>query len=148
MMNWRSLALNLTRLLPGWAAWAVAIVGMAAVAGLVLWLWRARPASGELLWLMLATMAGTLAIAWHANYYLLILLIPFLLALDLQGKLPAVFLWAWILAPPMIYVLAYMMNDSWARNILGTSLLFLNLLLLGWSARQVVLSKTPVTNLN
>jgi hypothetical protein len=121
---------------------------MAAVAGLVLWLWRARQASGELLWLMLATIAGTLAFAWHANYYLLILLIPFLLALDLQGKLPAVFLWTWILAPPLIYVLAYMVNDSWARNILGTSLLFLNLLLLGWSARQVVLSKTPITKGN
>ena len=136
MMNWRALALNLALILPEGIAWGLAIAGMTFTVGIVLVLWLSRPGGSPDRWamLILATHAGTCAVSWHAHFYLLMPLIPLLAYLDSRGKLPTCVLAAWLLGPPLIYLLAYLLNPQMARNIFGMGMLALDLLLLAWSA--------------
>ena len=84
--------------------------------------------------LILATYAGTCAVTWHAHFYLLMPLIPLLAYLDGRRLLPAGVLAAWLLGPPLVYLLAYLLNPQLARNGFGMGMLALDLLLVAWSA--------------
>jgi len=104
--------------------------------GIVLVLWLSRPGGSPDRWamLILATYAGTCAVSWHAHFYLLMPLIPLLAYLDGRRLLPAGVLAAWLLGPPLVYLLAYLLNPQLARNGFGMGMLALDLLLLAWSA--------------
>lgn len=136
MMNWRGLAVNLESLLPAWIAWGVAAAGMILTAGVVLYLWLRHPGDSPTRWvlLILATFTGSLAITWHAHFYLLMLLIPLLTYLDGRRWLPDSVLAPWLLAPPMLYVLGYLLNPALVRNIFGMGMLALDLVLLAWAS--------------
>ncbi len=70
--------------------------------------------------MILATYAGTCAVTWHAHFYLLMPLIPLLAYLDGRRLLPSGVLAAWLLAPPLVYLLVYQLIPSagaqWVRN--------------------------------
>lgn len=140
MMNWRALALNLNTLFPGWLAWGVAITGMALTAAWVVYLWLrfSRGTPERWILLILATYAGTIAVSWHAHFYLLMPLIPLLMVLDGKHMLPVRVLVAWLLGPPLIYLVVYLTMPELARNGFGLGMLALDLYLLIWAAGRLV----------
>ena len=142
MMNWRALALNLQTLLPAWSAWAIAGLGMAvcAIAALRLWAPGPPPDRDIILLRVLAALAATFAISWHAHFYLHLLLLPLLLALDAavqpdQPRLPIGFLAAWAVGLPALYLAVALAGPEPARRLLGLGYLGLNLGLLAWACR-------------
>lgn len=147
MMNFRGLAQNLAQVFPGWLAWAVAIGGMLLVIALVFYLWLHHypKAAPQFILLILATLAATFAVTWHSHFYLLLLAIPLLLYLDLKRLIPENWVWAWMLFPPAIYIMLYLVNPEQARNWFGLGMLAFDLFIFGWSARQL-LSKECISS--
>jgi hypothetical protein len=136
MMNSRALAFNLARFIPGWAAWLAVIALMVAIILSVLYLWARSQLPWQFICLMLATLAGTFVLSWHANLYLWICLVPYLLVLDMEDQVPVALLGTWIYGPPAIYFLVYMFSPGLAHPALGIVMLGFNLFLLGFSARH------------
>jgi hypothetical protein len=136
MMNFRALALNLEALLPPWLAWTTAICGMLLVGGYTLYLWkRPFPATGlGVIFLTVGTLAATFATTWHSHFYLLMLLLPCLLALDTKQLISPAWRLAWIAGPPLTFALFYLVSPLQARNWFGLGMLALNLLLLAFAA--------------
>ena len=127
MMNARGLAFHLGRVLPSWTAWALAAALMIATALVVLSRWRRTPRPDRSLWLMLATLAGTCVVAWHANLYLWMALVPFLLALDSRGDLPLAYLVIWAFGPAVVFIPVYLLNPALAQPALAMSMLAANI---------------------
>jgi hypothetical protein len=140
MMNWRSLALNLSVFISVWSAWSFAIIGMVLMTTLVLYLWLrlSKLVEGGLVLIILATYAGTLTIAWHSHFYLLMPLIPLLIYLHGRRMLPLSVQSAWLLGPPLWYILVYLINPSSARNWFGLGMLALSLLLAAWASLRLL----------
>jgi hypothetical protein len=138
MMNWRSLALNLETILPGWTNWVTAGMGMIVVTAITLlrWLRPNQETGNNFLLLILATLSATFALSWHSHFYLMVLLIPILLILDQQEQLPTSILAAWAFGPPGLYMSVFLVQQDMARNMLGLGYLGLNLFLLAWAVRQ------------
>jgi hypothetical protein len=139
MMNFRALALNLAALLPAWLAWVIAICGMILIAGYIFYLWkRPFPATGlGFLFLTIATFAATFATTWHSHFYLLMLLLPCMLALDSKQVISPAWRWVWMAGPPLTYALLYLASPEQARSWFGLGMLALNLLLLAWAAGRL-----------
>jgi len=140
MMNWRALALNLNAVFPGWLAWGVALTGIALTTALVIYLWLRVSGGSPERWvlLILATYAGTIAVTWHAHFYLLMPLIPLLMVLDGKRLLPVSVLAAWLLGPPLIFLAVYLTTPDLARNGFGLGMLALDVTLLIWAAVSLV----------
>ena len=134
MTNWRALALNLELLLPSWAAWILAGCGAAITAAAILSLWQAHksPSPEQFLLLVTAATAGAITISWHAHFYLLMLMMPIFIVLDLKNKLPKNLLLVWIAGPPAVYAAAFVLHPEMARNLVGLAYLGFNLGLIGW----------------
>ncbi len=134
MTNWRSLALNLDLLLPGWLAWSIGIAGMLATIWWVLSLWRRNTLLSDegFVLLVLVTYAGTCALSWHSHFYLLMPLIPLLLYLDGRGRLPLPLLAAWLLGPPIWFGIVSIFWPGLVRNLFGLGMLALDLAILIW----------------
>jgi hypothetical protein len=145
MMNWRALALNLGTVLPGDATWGIAGLGMLAVTFVTLHRWRTRGQenSADFLLLILATLCATFALSWHSHFYLMMLLLPVLLVLDGQGRLPASFLAAWSFGLPALYLAAVQFMPELARNVLGLGYLALNLWWLAWAIHSLRSRPSP-----
>jgi hypothetical protein len=126
-------------MLPSWLSWATAISGMIAVLVATLILWRRYypKTNGGSLILISATLAGTFAVSWHSHFYMLMLLLPFLLALDSKGRLSPLWRWAWVAAPPLFFAMLFGVNPNMARNWFGLGMLALNLFLLAWGLRSL-----------
>lgn len=139
MMNFRALALNLVMMLPAWLAWGVALGGMGLVAGLTIYLWNRDlvEVDSEFLILILATLAGTFAVTWHSHFYLLLLLLPCLVALDSKQIISPLWRWGWLAGPPLFYGLLYLVNPVQARNWFGLGMLAVNLFLFAWGYRRI-----------
>jgi hypothetical protein len=147
MMNWRALALNLSGFIPDWIAWMMALAGMALVAVLVLYLWlrRSRQPEVGVVLLVLATYAGTLTVAWHSHFYLLVPLIPLLVFLDGRKILSLNVRLAWLFGPPLWYMLVYVLDPSSARNWFGLGMLALSLYLLAWASVRLINNPESLT---
>jgi hypothetical protein len=139
MMNFRALALNLEALLPPWLAWAAAICGMLLVGGYTLYLWKRHfPVTGlGFKFLTIATLAATFATTWHSHFYLLMLLLPCMLALDTKQLISPAWRWAWNVGPPLAYALFHLVSPQQARSWFGLGMLALNLLLLAYAAGRL-----------
>jgi hypothetical protein len=139
MMNFRALALNLGLFLPAGLAWAVAICGIGLMAGLTLYLWRRHSSATDLaqLILILVTLAATFAVTWHSHFYMLLLLLPLLVALDSKEFISPLWRWSWILGPPLYFGLLYLANPDQARNGFGLGMLAVNLFLFTWGFRKL-----------
>jgi hypothetical protein len=127
MMNARGLAFNLGRVLPSWTAWGLAAALMIATALVVLLRWRRTPRPDRSLWLMLATLAGTCVVTWHANLYLWVMLAPFLLALDSRRELPLAYLVIWAFGPAVVFIPVYLLNPALAEPALAMAMLAANI---------------------
>lgn len=139
MMNWRSLATNLGLLLPTALAWAPAVIGMVAtaIAGLALWLRRPEPSSPSFGFVLLGTYAATCATSWHMHIYTSLPLILPLLLLYGQGRISWKILYLWLYLPAALFPVLYALTSELAFNLIGLTTLGLNLLLLGYSVREV-----------
>lgn len=141
MMNFRALAHNLEQILPELPAWTAAMCGIVLAAGFTLYLWSVRQEDSGVRWLILiiATLTATFAITWHSHFYLLTLLIPLLLALDLKGAIPPTWRWAWMIGPPIYFGMLLLAAPGWARNGFGLGMLAINLLILAWAGKKLLL---------
>ncbi len=137
MMNARGLAFNLERVLPSWIAWGLAAALMIATALVVLSRWRRFPLPDRSLWLMLATLAGTCVAAWHANLYLWVMLVPFLLALDSRGELPLAYLAVWAFGPAVVFFAVYLLSPALAQPALAMAMLAANIALVVDAGRRM-----------
>jgi hypothetical protein len=139
MMNFRALALNLESFLPVRLAWVVAICGMGLVAGFTLYMWKrySSPTHLGFVILILTTLAATFAITWHSHFYMLLLLLPLLVALDSKEIISPLWRWSWIFGPPLYFGLLYLANPDQARNGFGLGMLALNLFLFTWGLRKL-----------
>ena len=137
MMNARALAYHMGQILPAWLAWLAAAAVTVITALFVLARWIASNQRDNLLWLMLATLAGTFVVAWHSNLYLWMVLIPFLFVLDSEGQLPIIYLAFWAFGPAVVYGLVYFFNPALAHPVLGMAMLLANLVLVVHSTRRL-----------
>ncbi len=145
-MNTRGLAYNLSRSLPTWIGGVAAATLTVATVLLVLKQWRKPGRPENFLWLLLATLAGTCLVSWHANLYLWILLIPFLLALDLDHQLPRSYLAIWVFGPAVVFSMAYLVNPELGQPALASAMLAANFVLVIQSYRRLIFN--PGTNHN
>lgn len=82
--------------------------------------------------LVLATYAATCSIAWHSHFYMLLLMIPFLVYLDGQNRVPTAIFALWVWGPPLLYLLLAWVAPGLARSGLGMGMLGLNLIIFAW----------------
>jgi hypothetical protein len=129
MMNWRALALNLEQVIPAWFAWLIFAVGTVVVFLLVMRRWShwQHTSITQLVLLIVATGIGTFVVSWHSHFYMLILLVPLLVFLDTKHILPPNWLTAWLIGPPVIYLVAHLLNPEIERNLFGLGMLALNI---------------------
>lgn len=140
MMNWRSLATNLSLVLPASLAWVPAIIGMVVtvVAGLALWLRRPEASSPSFGFVLLGTYAATCATSWHMHIYTSLPLILPLLLLYSQRRVSWKTLYLWLYLPAALFPVLYALTSELAFNLIGLTTLGLNLLLLGRSVWEVL----------
>ena len=89
-------------------------------------------ASLRIVLLILATYAATCSIAWHSHFYMLLPMIPFLVYLDSQNRVPASLFALWVWGPPLFYLLLAWVSPGLARSGLGLGMLGLNLIIFAW----------------
>ncbi|MGB9724078.1 MAG: glycosyltransferase family 87 protein [Chloroflexia bacterium] len=140
MMNWRSLAANLSRVLPPALAWVPAVIGMVATAMAALSLWLRRPevSSPSFGFVLLGTYAATCAASWHMHIYTGLPLILPLLLLYGQGRISWKTVYLWLYVPAALFPLLYLLTSELAFSLIGLTMLGLNLVLLGRSVWAVV----------
>lgn len=147
MTNWRMVGLQWQAL--GWAYpnWIWAGIALTALAGISLWRKPLILEPGAFALTMLATLAATCAVAWHAHIHMLVVLLPALLLALTTHSLPE---WAgrlWLLAFPVAGVV--MWAAAWLASqghavppfLEGTSVLAvcgfgLNLFFVVWALRK------------
>jgi len=134
MINWRALAVNLGAFLPGPGVWWVAGLGMAVTAalGLAMGLRLGRPASPLFGLALLGIYAATCAVTWHAHVNLG--LPEVVLLMGAWPYLPRPLSSAWLIVPTLIFPVAFVTVPGLAHQLVGLSLLALNLVLVAWVA--------------
>lgn len=140
MMNWRSLAANLSPVLPTALAWVPAVIGMVVTvaAGLALWLRRPEVSSPSFGFVLLGTYAATCAASWHMHIYTSLPLILPLLLLYGQGRVSWKIVYVWLYLPITLFPILYAFASELAFNLIGLTMLGLNLFLLGRSVWEVL----------
>lgn len=147
MMNWRMLGIYISSLtLP--VIGEVFTIGLSIITALIpLVVFRKKietddPEFGVA---FLAVMAATALIAPHVHIHTAVILLPFIILLFLQGKMPNRLLYFWSFFPITINFLLYLMGagikagllpESFAFVVLvayGTSMLIANITLLAWA---------------
>ncbi|MGB9777487.1 MAG: glycosyltransferase family 87 protein [Anaerolineae bacterium] len=104
MINWRSIGLLLSRVLPSPLAWGLTGAGMLLTVGVALAAARRtdlRDAMGRERF-TLGVLAATLAATWHAHGHTAMVLLPPLLALEARRALPRLALPLWALLPAWV----------------------------------------------
>lgn len=137
MVNWRSLAVNLQAVLPGAWAWVAAGIGMALTAalGLALWFRPAALPSVQPGVALLGTYAATCAATWHAHVSAALPAV--VLLLGVRPQVPRWLVNLWLLIPTLLFPVAFLAVPGIAHNLVGLSLLLLNLLLVGWASHTL-----------
>lgn len=138
MMNWRAFALNFASALPSSLAWGLALLGLLATAAGGLALWRQPLANSPVRAVVVAlgTYAATCAVAWHSHIHMALPLVVPLGFLVACGILPRTLYNTWLLAPQAAFLVpAFLIGPGLAHNLIGFTLLILNLALLIWAIR-------------
>ncbi|MBW8010803.1 MAG: DUF2029 domain-containing protein [Chloroflexi bacterium] len=139
MMNFRALAVNLSRLLPSQISWGIAIIGMALATVIAIALWRIplTTSSKEFQIVLLGTYAATGAVTWHSHTYMALPIVVLLLILFRHELLSDNLLYAWLLLPPVIFSLGalaeYFRFQGNAHMWVGLAILALNVYLVVWA---------------
>ncbi len=136
MMNWRALAYNLGRIMPGPLSWGLAMAGAAVtvLVALALWLRPVDLTSPRFGLLLFCTFAATFAATWHAHVHMVLPLIPLILFLYDRRIMPWWVVYVWLLGPPAVFPLAVLVMPGIAYSLFGLLTLALNIFLLAWSA--------------
>lgn len=129
MMNFRAFALNMSTILPAWVAWTLAGLGALLTLALAARAWILTDISSpdRKIRLGVITLVATFLLSWHSHFYMLMLLPPMLLYLDIKGLLPSQIRFAWTLGPPLVYLSVYWLNPTLERSLFGFSMLMLNI---------------------
>lgn len=132
MMNFRALALNLSAILPAWVSWSLAGLGALFILALAIRAWFLSDISSPdaKIRLVVITLLATFLLSWHSHFYMLMLLPPMLLYLDIKGLLPGRLRFAWALAPPLVYLAVSWLNPILGRALFGLSMLVLNIFMI------------------
>ncbi|MGA9398122.1 MAG: glycosyltransferase family 87 protein, partial [Anaerolineaceae bacterium] len=156
MMNWRMLDLNLTNFVTPLYGRIVLIVGSAITAVAALYLaMRFKPGdTTRSMIIFLGLFAATCMLAWHAHFSMSIILIPPLLLLTLQKRLPNKLLLLWVFLPTGVLLITYLLAALaqagylpagiavWLDLATGLRGLVLNLILMTWAVMQIRVMKT------
>ncbi len=104
MMNWRMVGIHLSSFLGSEVGWGIALVGVAVTVVAALYLWRRprSPSSPAFGIALLGTMAATGAATWHAHLHMMVIIIPPLLYLLHQRRLPLVWMDVWLFLLPTL----------------------------------------------
>jgi hypothetical protein len=158
MMNWRMLGLHIgAASTPAAGSW-LAIAGMAVTLAGTLYLWRASIewSAETLAVLLVGTLAGTALFAWHSHAHMALFLLPPLIYLQMQKRLPGKLLAWWVLPPVAIYAGAFALAALIQAKLLpagisgfpdfarGASEFGLNVYLLVWAIRTAVNGVQPL----
>jgi hypothetical protein len=147
MMNWRMLGLHLASYISPLIGWTVAILGSVLTILSTWYIFRKPilPSSQKYVLALFGLFAATSAVTWHAHLSMSIILIPPIIYLYMQNRLPKKLFSLWVLMPVMVMMLVYILAALMQAKILPDSLaqflnllaglrgLVLNLLFLGWT---------------
>ena len=153
MMNWRMLAANLSPFTSSWAAWGLAAVGMVLTLAIALRVWRRQPdpASDAFPVAYSGIFAATTVVAWHSHVHTAVVLIPALMVLHERKILPQWLLYAWCVAPALLFIAILLPENLIRLNLLPNSAMHLVFLMRGggelgvsllvflWAARRATL---------
>ncbi len=145
MMNWRSLFINLSLVLPPWLAMIPAAGGfvLSVGAGLLPWLRRPDPGSPAFALTLLVCCAATCTVAWHSHVHMALLLAIPLAALTVHGRLPPLAMAAWAVVPLLIFVGGALLAPAIALRLLGLGVLIVNAGLAAWAVKAYLTTSTP-----
>jgi hypothetical protein len=147
MMNWRMLGLHLAYYFSPLLGWAFAILGsvLTVIAAFYLFRKQIPPNSPIYMIALFGMFAATCAATWHAHLSMAIVLIPPIIYLYMQKRLPNKLVVWWVLMPTIVMIVVYILAALIQINILPASLtsllnllsglrgLILNLLFLAWA---------------
>ncbi len=138
MMNWRALAVNLETVLPSPLAWGLSIAGLSVTAAAALSLWvRPTRVREDFSLILLGTYAATCAVSWHAHMHMALPAAAPLLALVAAGRASRAMLAAWVAIPALVFFIALVLVGRLAMNLAGLGMLAMNVVIAGWSAREL-----------
>ena len=109
MVNWRMLGIQLGFVMPSAAGWTIAVIGLIATISAVFWLWQ-KPISDLSLKFpiaLLGILTATLVVSWHSHMHMMVIILPPLLYLALQNKIPPVVINYWMFGPPIALMIAF-----------------------------------------
>lgn len=149
MTNWRMLGTHLGHWIPSTLAWTLSLIGLIGTAGMGLFLWRRplSPSRPSFAIAVLGTLAATAAVSWHTHPHMLVMLIPPIASLYVDGELSEQMLSLWTFALPLAALTGLVVALLAQRDILtlyprasglpeGLTGLFLNVYLLTWAFRK------------
>lgn len=138
MMNWRAVAINLLPVTSPEMAWGLAVAGMGltTIIGLSFWFKRTEAASPRWGLVLLGTYAATCCVTWHSHAHMVLPMLPLLLYLYSDAQISWPLVYAWLYGMPLLLPLFVLAAPNIAYNMAGLLVFALNLLILGWAARQ------------
>ena len=106
MINWRMVGVNIDNLLNTSFGSVITGLGIILTILAVFFLIKQIPSYGSSLWVMkmMGVFAATLAITWHSNYHMAMVLIPFLVYALVNKLLPEKWIRFWGIATPVAYL--------------------------------------------
>lgn len=113
---------------------------------LYLWLFQNPKTDFGFLLIMLATFAATGLATWHSHAHMAVILIPILIYLYLNNRIPTKLIYFWMFLPPLLYffgliIMAFIQDRFFQGILFGPAQLILYLTLLIWSTRELVRRK-------
>lgn len=146
MVNWRMVGIHLSSIMPPTIAWVVASMGLIAtiiIAVFLLWQEKIIDSSPKFPIAFLGILAATLAATWDSHMNIMLIILPPLLYLVIQNKIPLSMVNYWSFGPPTALLLAFVffafsksgliLIFNFEGLFLGLCGLAINLTLLAWS---------------
>jgi len=149
MVNWRMVALRLSPFTNPAIGWGAAIAGLLVtlMACLLLWLKPWSQSNFKFSIALLGTLAATTAITWHSHLHMMTIILPPLVYLAVQNRIPHKLVYYWTFMPPLILFIAfilgalvklgYLLDFEYEGLFLGVCGLALHLSFLAWSERTL-----------
>jgi hypothetical protein len=137
MMNWRSLALNLTLFLNPLLAWGIAGVGLLITTIWAVRTWNMNNNAEFFNLTLLVILAATMAVTWHAHLHMATPLLAAMIGL-LGSKSLSYKLWMSVIGIQFLGLIATTVARVWfpVNNLLGFTFLGTNVFLVYWGFKQ------------
>ena len=150
MMNWRMIGLHLGGIAFPMTGWIVVGLGLTTTLYATIYLWR-KPldfSSSNFVVALVGLLAATGLFAWHSHIHMAMILIPPLIYLSAQKKMPDQILNYWVFIPAGVYAAVFVTASFVQVNILpsaingllnflrGASGFGMNIFLLLWAMKK------------